>query len=160
MPTISTVSDVRAEGVLTAASATGAIQDEQITGALNLAFQRMMILFTLDEYDTVRLYTGTDPALIEKKSRWLHAECSYAISELASVLNSKQFVENGFAKQKSVGQSKIDLATPQDIKDAQATWDQKAIVWLRPYLSATVTNAKGRKTAFRTKDRKLTIIAI
>jgi hypothetical protein len=160
MPFISDLPSIRAEGVLAPASATGAVQDNQLTGAQNLAFQRMMILFTLTEYDTVRLYAGVDAALVEKKNRFRHAESSYAIAELVNVLSSDQFVQNGFAKEKSVGQSKITLATPQDVRNAQAVWEQKAIDWLRPYLKSEILDDDGETKFFRSKDRKLTITAI
>lgn len=156
MPFISDNTAIRAEGVLATPPATGAVAEAQITGAQNLAFQRMMILFTLAEYDAVNALDDAE----EKKIRFRHAECSYAIAELVNVLSSEQFIQNGFAKEKSVGQSKITLATPQDVKDAQAVWEQKAIVWLRPYLSATIDDDEGTAKAFRTKDRKFTMIAI
>src|SRR5690349_4119452 len=115
MPTISSVADVRAEGALEATSATGAVTDNQITAGITAAYQTMLREFGLTLYEEVRQYAGGDTALVERKDRFKHAEASFAIGELATILDNKQLVESGLARQKRIGDATIDLASPEEV---------------------------------------------
>lgn len=156
---IATPATVQAEGSLLSGSDPGAPTTEQLTAAINAAYKSMLRQFTLAEYNEATTYAGADADLLLKKECFLHAESSFAIAELTSLLNNQQLVETGFVRQKRIGESTIEFATPEERATVRGVWERKAYAWLASYLTTEILDAEAEQIGFKTKDRKFTLAA-
>jgi hypothetical protein len=161
MTSIAQLSDVRSEGALiTPSGSNGAPTDEQVQAALNGGQLLMLKRFETAEYAAVRDYAGSDPDELEKKDRFLHAESCFAVSALPRILTNTQLAKTGLVKTKRVGDASETFASGVETNDITGDWIAKAYDWLSKYLGNKVLDEDGKQIGYRSKDRKLTIVAI
>jgi len=155
--TLTAPSDVRSEGSLPESSDVD-VQDAQLNSAINGANLRMLEIFGQSEYDTVYALGGSDA----KRVAFKHAEASFAVAELPLMLTGEQLVRSGLIARKKTGDAEVVFASPEEKTKIQRTWESKAFRWLRDYLTNEINEADDadEQIAFRTKDRRLTIMAI
>lgn len=149
-----TPSEVRT-GRLEAASAAGAVADDQLTEAIKDASLRMKALVSDDLYEEVE--EGPDD---DRKQDFKEAECRFAVAELVPKLSGVQLAKTGLLRRREVGKSTTEFASAEEVKKIRGEWEASAIRWLANHLATDIKDSDNESIGVVTKDRKLRLVAI